>query len=196
MRTVTYGGACSADGFIAGVDGSYDWIRSTPEAQAIMAEYWQRIDTLIMGRKTWDIAKGYSGGGSMSGIHSYVFSRTLETIDQDGVTLVKDDAAEFVRELKRGPGKDICVFGGGDFARALFAADLIDDVGFNMQPILLGSGIPLFRDAGRRIDLALTECRPTGKGCVYMLYKVRHRASPRRAASDSRARTKRGRSAF
>jgi dihydrofolate reductase len=77
-----------------------------------MAEYWQRIDTLVMGRKTWDIAKGYSDGGSMSGIHSYVFSRTLETIDEDGVTLVKDDAAEFVRELKRGPGKDILCFRG------------------------------------------------------------------------------------
>ena len=195
MRTVTYGGASSADGFIAGVDGSYDWIRSTPEAQAIMSEYWRRIDTLIMGRKTWDIAKGYSGGGNTSGIHSYVFSRTLETIDQEGVTLVKDDAAEFVRELKQRPGKDICVFGGSDFARALFAADLIDEVGFNMQPVLLGSGIPLFRDAGRRIDLALTECRPVGKGCVYMLYKVRPGASQRRDRSDSRARSRRAKTA-
>ena len=191
MRTVTYGAACSADGFIAGVDGSYDWIRSTTDAQAIMSDYWQRIDTLLMGRKTWDIAKGQSGGGSMSGVHSYVFSRTLDTIDHNGVTLVKDDAGEFVRELKRRPGKEICVFGGGDFARALFAADVIDEVGFNMHPVLLGSGIPLFTDAGRRIDLDLKECRSVGKGCVYMLYKIRHLTHRQREGADSRARSRR-----
>lgn len=174
MRTVTYGAACSADGFIAASDGSYDWIRYTKGAEAIMAEYWQRIDTLVMGRKTWDVAKGQKGGGSMSGIHSYVFSRTLDRIDRKGVTLVKEDAGEFVRNLKRQKGKDICVFGGGDFARSLFAAGVVDEVGFNVQPILLGSGIPLFVDAGRRIDLELKECRPIDKGCVYMLYTVKH----------------------
>jgi dihydrofolate reductase len=189
MRTVTYGAACSADGFIAGVDGSYDWIRSTKDANAIMADYWQRIDTLVMGRKTWDIAKGQGGGGGMPGVHSYVFSRTLDAIDQNGVTLVKDDAAEFVRELKRRPGKEICVFGGGEFARALFAGDVIDEVGFNMHPVLLGAGIPLFRDAGQRIDLDLKECRPIGKGCVYMVYKVRHRARGRNVAANSRVRS-------
>ena len=191
MRTVTYGAACSADGFIAGLDGSYDWIRSSKEAQAIMSAYWQRIDTLLMGRKTWDIAKGQSGGGSMSGIHSYVFSRTLETIEHEGVTLVKDDAADFVRELKGRPGKEICVFGGGDFARSLFAADLIDEVGFSVQPVLLGAGIPLFRDAGRRIDLDLKESRPMAKGCVYLVYKVRHRASQRAETADARVRSRR-----
>ena len=198
MRTVTYGAACSADGFIAGVDGSYDWIRSTKDAQAIMAEYWQRIDTLLMGRKTWDIAKAQTSGGGdgFFGIHSYVFSRTLDAIDARGVTLVKDDAAEFVRELKRRPGKEICVFGGGDFARTLFAADLIDEVGFSLQPVLLGSGMPLFRDAGQRIDLDLKECRPTGKGCVYMLYKVRHRATQRGKVANSRARSTNYRSAL
>jgi dihydrofolate reductase len=88
------------------------------------------------------------------------------------VTLVKDDAVEFVRDLKERPGKDICVFGGGDFARSLFAAGMIDEVGFNMHPVLLGSGIPLFLDAGRRINMELKECRAIGAGCVYLVYQV------------------------
>jgi dihydrofolate reductase len=171
MRTVTYGAASSADGFIAAADGSYDWIKFTPDAQSIMKESWARIDTLLMGRKTWDAAKEHKGGG-MPGVHSYVFSRTLDAIKRKGVTLVKDDAGDFVRELKERPGKDICVFGGGDLARSLFAAGVIDEVGINVHPVLLGSGIPLFVNAGRRIDLELKECRPIGAGCVYVVYRV------------------------
>lgn len=175
MRTVTYGAASSADGFIAAADGSYDWLRFSPDAESIMREYWQRIDTLLMGRKTWDVAKGQGGGGGGAGsVHSYVFSRTLDAIKKKGVTLVKDDAGEFVRDLKERPGKDICVFGGGDFARSLFAAGVIDEVGFNMHPVLLGAGIPLFLDAGRRIELELKECRPIAQGCVYVVYRVIH----------------------
>jgi dihydrofolate reductase len=174
MRTVTYGGASSADGFITAADGSYDWIRFSKDAESIMKEYWERIDTLLMGRKTWDVAKAQKGGGGMGNVHSYVFSRTLGSIKKKGVTLVKDDAGEFVRELKERPGKDICVFGGGELAGSLFAAGVIDEVGFNMHPVLLGAGTPLFVNAGRRIDLELKECRPIGEGCVYVIYRVVH----------------------
>ena len=174
MRTVTYGAACSADGFIAGADGSYDWIRFTKDAESIMADYWRRIDTLLIGRKTWDVAKGQGGGGGMPGVHSYVFSRTLDSIKRKGVTLVKDDAAEFVRDLKERPGKDICVFGGGDLARSLFAAGVIDEIGINIQPVMLGAGVPLFVDPGRRIDLELKECRAIAQNCIYVVYAVKH----------------------
>jgi dihydrofolate reductase len=173
MRTVTYGAACSADGFIAAADGSYDWIRFSKDAESIMTDFWRRNDTVLMGRKTWDVAKGQKGGG-MPGVHSYVFSRTLDNIKRKGVTLVKDDAAEFVRELKERPGKDICVFGGGALARSLFAAGVIDEIGINVQPVMLGAGIPLFVDAGRRVDLELKECRAIAKDCIYVVYAVKH----------------------
>ena len=110
----------------------------------------------------------------MPGVHSYVFSRTLDSIKRKGVTLVKDDAAEFVRDLKERPGKDICVFGGGDLARSLFAAGVIDEIGINIQPVMLGAGIPLFVDPGRRIDLELKECRAIAQNCIYVVYTVKH----------------------
>jgi dihydrofolate reductase len=181
MRTVTYGGACSLDGFITGPDESMDWLIWSDEVGAMIQSFWAGIDTLIMGRKTWEFAQKQAGGGggggggeAMSGMKSYVFSRTLRAIDAPGVTLVSGDAAEFVRKLKKEKGKDICVFGGGDFARSLFAAGLIDDVGLNVHPVLLGSGTPAFLDPGRRVDLALTECRQLPKGCVSLRYRVRH----------------------
>jgi len=54
------------------------------------------------------------------------------------------------------------------------AADLVDQIGLNIHPILLGSGIPTFRDPGHRVKLALTECRTIDGGCVLAYYKVLH----------------------
>ena len=105
MRTVTYGGACSLDGFITGPNEAIDWLVWSDDVAKIVGEYWKTIDTLVMGRKTWEFAKK-SGGGSapMKGISSYVFSRTLKRIDDPGVTLVSTDAAQFVGDLKKARG--------------------------------------------------------------------------------------------
>jgi dihydrofolate reductase len=176
MRTVTYGAACTLDGFIADESGGYDWIQSSKGATEIMANYWKTIDTLLMGRKTWEVAAQAQGHGRSPtyGLKGYVFSRTLTESPHRDVELVSSDPGAFVRDLKREKGKGICVFGGGEFARVLFAADVIDEVGANIHPILLGSGIPLFQNAGRRIRLKLKEARPLGGGCAYVLYSVVH----------------------
>ena len=175
MRTVTYGAACSLDGFIAPPDGSMDWLHFSRDVQEYMATYWASIDTMLMGRKTWEVAVGQGGGGGGSGgskgITTYVFSRTLERVGH-GAHLVREDAGEFVRRLKEQPGKGICVMGGGELAQSLFAAGVIDEVGLNVHPILLGSGVPFFRDPGRRISLELAESRVIDGGCVLSTYRV------------------------
>jgi dihydrofolate reductase len=88
--------------------------------------------------------------------------------------LVAGDAVEFVRDLKRAPGKGICLMGGGELAQSLLAAGLVDQVGLNIHPILLGSGIPTFRDAGHRVRLRLTDSRMLEGGCILANYKVMH----------------------
>jgi dihydrofolate reductase len=192
MRTVTYGAACSLDGFIAPPDGSMDWLHFSRDVQQVMTDYWATIDTMLMGRKTWEVATkmGGGGGGGMGGITTYVFSRTLKSAGH-GAHLVSEDAGEFVRQLKQQPGKGICVMGGGELAQSLFAAGVIDEVGMNTHPILLGSGVPLFRDAGRRISLELAESRVIDGGCVLSTYRVlaapmKKKASHRRKAVASR----------
>ena len=174
MRKVTYGGACSLDGFITGPDGAVDWLVMSPDVHAIMEEFWKKTDTLLMGRKTWDVAKQYAGQPmpGMEHVKSYVFSRRLDRIDSPGVTLVRDDAAAFVRQLRKERGGEICVFGGGELATSLLQAGVVDEVGFNIQPVLVGSGTPAFRDTGR-VKLELLEARPLRGGCVYALYRVK-----------------------
>ena len=108
----------------------------------------------------------------MPGVSSYVFSRTLKSVKGDA-TLVSENAAEFVCELKQRPGKDICVMGGGEFGRSLFDADLIDVVGMNIHPLLMGRGVPLFHTLKKQVDLELIECRQLKNGCVYLTYNVK-----------------------
>ena len=189
MRTVTYGAACSLDGFIAAADGALDWLHFSRDVQTAIATYWTTVDTVLMGRKTWAAGEAQGGGGpAMAGVTTYVFSRTLGAIDRPGVQLVSADAGAFVRELKQRPGGGICVMGGGELATSLLAAGVIDEVGLNTHPILLGSGVPLFRNAGRRIPLELVESRTIEGGCVLATYRVKAATAgpPERGASGRR----------
>ena len=173
MRKVTYGAACSLDGFIAGPGESMDWLHFSKDVQQVMGDYWRRVDAVLLGRKTWEFARRQGGGGSMPGVKGYVFSRTLDDVGGDG-ELVRGDASAFVRRLKAAPGKEICVMGGGELAQSLLAAGLIDEIGLNIHPVILGSGVPFFRDPGHRIRLSLVENRTIDGGCVLATYRVLH----------------------
>ena len=137
-----------------------------------------------MGRKTWDASAAQAKPATKKAskakqqkepaMRTYVFSRTLKAIDRPGVELVKTDAAEFVRDLRQRPGKNICLMGGGELAQSLLAADLVDQIGLNIHPILLDSGIPTFREFHRRLKLKLTECRQIDGGCILANYEVVH----------------------
>ena len=174
MRRLTFGGANSLDNYLARADHAVDWLLWGDEAAGIMADFWKTIDTVLMGRKTYEVAMRSGQGDGYPGVKCYVFSRTLPENPAAGVTLVRDDAAEFVRRLKGQEGKDICLMGGGELARSLLEAGLIDEIGFNIHPVLLGAGIPLFHPMNRQIDLELLECRPFKNGCVYVIYRVKH----------------------
>jgi dihydrofolate reductase len=173
VRKITFGGANSLDNFFARPDHAVDWLLWSDEAAVVTAGFWRSIDTVLMGRKTYEVAVRHGQGGGYPAVKNYVFSRTLKDCP-DGVTIVRDDAVEFVRGLKMRDGKDICLMGGGELARPLFEAGLIDEIGFNIHPVLLGAGIPLFHPMSRQIDLELLDCRPFRNGCVYVLYRVKH----------------------
>lgn len=175
MRKITFGCANSLDNFIARKDGGFDWIMWSDEVTEIMNEYWAKFDTILMGRKTYEVALAQSKGkkNPYPNIKSYVFSRTWEAKKDDDVEIVTSDAVEFVCNLKAQDGKEICLMGGGDFAKTLLEAKLIDEIGFNIHPVLLGSGIPLFLEMKEQINLELIECKTLKNGCVVVSYKVK-----------------------
>jgi dihydrofolate reductase len=172
MRKVTFGGANSFDNYFARKDGSVDWLMWTDELTSVMKEFWKTIDTVVMGRKTYEVMLRM-GSDAYPGVKNYVFSRTLKAEPYGKVEIISEDAAEFVRKLKNQKGNDICVMGGGLLAKSLFEANLIDEIGFNIHPVLLGSGIPLFHEMRRQIDLELLECKGLKNGCVMVTYRVK-----------------------
>ncbi|HEU4769537.1 MAG TPA: dihydrofolate reductase family protein [Pyrinomonadaceae bacterium] len=172
VRKVTYGGANSLDNFIARKDDAVDWLMWNKEVGAIMKDYWKNIDTVVMGRRTYEVAmKSGGGGGDYPGVTTYVCSRTIKK--RKGVNIVSD-GVELVRKLKSEKGKDICLMGGGVLAKSLLEADLIDEIGINIHPVLLGSGIPLFHEMPKQIDLELAKCQQLKNGCVVLTYNVKH----------------------
>ena len=175
MRIVTYGGAVSLDGFLAGADGAIDWLKQTKDSYEVMVDYWKTVDTMLVGRKTYEFGLEMSRGKSSPwnpAMKNYVFSRSLKSISDPNVELISSDAAPFVRTLKQQPGKDICLMGGGELAQSLIEAGLVDRIGLNIHPILLGAGVPTFRDMGKRVRLKLTKCLELEGSCILAQYDV------------------------
>jgi dihydrofolate reductase len=173
MRRVTFGVGNSLDNFIARKDHAVDWLRWDKEVAAVSAAYWKTIDTVVMGRKTYEVAVKM-GTTSYPGVKNFVFSRTMGESPDERVEIVADDATAFVRKLKKQKGKGICVMGGGELSKSLFEAGLIDEIVLNIHPVLLGSGIPLFLPMQRQVDLELAECKTFKNGCVLVRYRVTH----------------------
>lgn len=174
MRKVTFGVANSLDNYIARKDGAIDWILGGEESASVMAEFWKTIDAVVIGRKTYEpVLKSGTPFPTYPGVKNYVISRTLKESSDKNVEIIREDAAEFVRKLKTEEGKDIFVMGGGLLAKPLFEADLIDEVGVTIHPVLLGSGIPLFHEMSHQIDLELIECKTFKNDCVSVTYRVK-----------------------
>lgn len=173
MRKVTFGVANSLDNFIAREDGGVDWLLWSDDAAAAIGRIMDRVDTILMGRKTYEAAVRAGGGASPPKVKTYVFSRSSDGALARGVEWVGGDPAAFVRDLKSRPGGEIYVMGGGDLGASLLNGGVVDEIELNIHPILLGSGVPLFHPMPAQIDLELAACRTLEHGCVALTYRVK-----------------------
>ena len=175
MRELKYYVACTVDRFIAAEDGSFgaflaegehydDLHRDFPEtfpahyreAKGISAPN-REFGLVLMGRRTYEVGASYGITNPYPHLEQYVISHSMRSDPDPAVTLVRDDATAFVRELKSRPGKDIWLCGGGELAAALFAE--IDELILKVNPVLLGAGIPLFAAPVPQTPLRLAESR-------------------------------------
>jgi dihydrofolate reductase len=160
--------ATSLDGFIARPDGSVDWLFT--DGDFGMRDFSASVDVALIGRKTHDQMVAW-GHPAYEGMENYVFSRTRRADDGVPVTVVTGDLEACIGALRRKPGKDLWLVGGGDLIAEFRERDLIDDVILSVHPILLGDGIPLFPGRHEPLSLELTRCVQYERGLVQLWYR-------------------------
>ena len=112
-RRIRYQVAMSLDGFIAGPNGEFDWIPMDPDHD--FAAEWAQVDTLLMGRKTFDVMKHSPKRKKKPSDKTLVVcSKTLDPKIWRHITIISDVTAAAINALRAGPGKDIWLFGGGE----------------------------------------------------------------------------------
>ncbi len=134
------------------------------------------IDTLLYGRRTYEemAAAWPSRTGVMAdqfnGIAKYAVSTTLSEVTWNNSTLIKENVAEEVSQLKQRPGQDILILGSADLVHFLKLHDLIDEYWLSVYPIILGSGKHLFQEGGK-MRLQLVSSKAYKTGIVRLIYQ-------------------------
>lgn len=156
--------AASLDGYIATEDDSLEWLfRVEGEGDAGYAEFMETIDTVVMGRRTYDwVMDAEDGQFPYQGLASYVFTSAAHQ-DDPFVKFTSQDISSFAKDLKAQPGKDIWVIGGSSLLHGFLKEDLIDEWIISIAPTLIGKGIPLFGELDFEIPLKLKSVKSYGQ---------------------------------
>jgi dihydrofolate reductase len=171
--------ATSADGFIARPDGSVDWLdRPRPKGNYGMSAFYKSIDTILWGRKTYDMAfdfqkKGVPGSAFDTRVKNYVFTRSLpKSPGPAGVEVVSEPIKAFATGLREKKGKDIWMMGGAGIIASFLDEGEIDEFMIHVIPKFIGEGIPLIAPARRTVPLKLISCTKFPEGAVKLHYAV------------------------
>lgn len=178
-RKIIFLGAVSADGFIARVDGSVDWLdRPEPKGGYGMGDFYKSIDTIVFGRKTYEMAldfqaKGIPGSAFDARVKNYVFSRTLSPSDAPpAVEITSAPVKAFATRLRAAKGKDIWMMGGGGIIASFLDEGEIDEFILHVIPVMIGEGIPLLAPRHRTVPLRLIDSTKYPDGVVQLHYAV------------------------
>ena len=170
--------ATSADGYIARPDGDLDWLTSRPKPKGFygIGDFMKSIDTLLLGRKTYEA--GLRMGGKFDSTNRYViFSRHAPPADApSGVEFVNGPIGPFVSSLREQPGKDIWLMGGGELIASFLDEHAIDQFVISVVPVFIGDGIPLIARRHREVPLDLHAVERFEDGVAQLHYRVQSRS--------------------
>ena len=186
--------AMSADGYIARPDGDVKWLdRPKGSGDYGMSDFFQTIDTVILGRKTYELGLSW-GQTSYPGKKNYVFTRSSPASVKN-IEFVTENVAGFAERMKKEKGKDIWLVGGADLNGSFLDAGAIDEFIIHVIPTLIGDGIPLIPRQHRHVELDLLSSHAYSDGVVRLHYRVGApaRRSAKRKKVSKKARTSRQR---
>lgn len=171
MRKIKLFIASSLDGYIARKDGSIDWLYT--DGDYGFAQFYDSVDTIVMGRKTYEKALELVAEYPHRDKKNYVFTQTAseERRGKDDNVQFISDIIGFVKEIIQSPGKDIWLVGGADIISIFLKAEMLNEIIISIHPLLLGEGIPLFKNLQRQLNLNLVQSIPYENGLMQLHYK-------------------------
>jgi dihydrofolate reductase len=172
MATVFAGMAASLDGFVRSASGDLSWLDDAmaPGEDYGFAQTEARTGAYVIGANTYR-EMGRSAGGA---VPTYVVTHDATVARGRNVRPYAGDLAQLLDTVRReiDPGKDICVFGGGQLVTQLLELGLIDELDVAVIPVVLGEGVPFFGTMASSTKLELMECRPFPSGIVLLNYRI------------------------
>ncbi|MEM7738382.1 MAG: dihydrofolate reductase family protein [Deinococcota bacterium] len=172
MQHLSYFVACSADGFIAHEDGTWQGFLETGAHVDDYITSLNTFGTVIMGRKTYEVGLQAGVTNPYPMLTSYVVSSAMTQSPDAHVKLVNSDPIAFTRDLKQQADGPIYLCGGSTLASQLLQAGLVDKVILKVNPIIFGKGIPVFKDDTLTTSLNLIKTDSYSNGCVWLHYEV------------------------
>jgi dihydrofolate reductase len=170
------------DGFFEGPNHDISWHHVDDEFNQFAIEQTSNIGTILFGRVTYELMASYWPTSAaiiddpiiadlMNNLPKIVFSRTLQKAEWNNTRLVKDHIAEEITRLKGQSGKDLAIFGSANLLSSLIQMDLIDEHRILVNPIVLGSGTPLFQGIKEKLELKLLKTKIFASGNVLLYYQ-------------------------
>jgi dihydrofolate reductase len=182
----------SLDGFVAGLNGEIEWIHADEEIFDYGAERIGATDYALYGRKTYQMMEGYWPTASnqpnatkhdvehskwYKGVLKYVLSRTLNEVNLINTKVISNNLYYEITKLKQGTDKEILIFGSPTATHSLMAAELVDSYWLFVNPVLLGQGIPLFKNINHKTSLTLVTSHVFTSGVICLHYNQKRSTS-------------------
>lgn len=176
----------SLDGFIEGPERELDWFEDgDPQFEQYCNEMLDSVGVALYGRRAYELMVQYWPNAEvnpksradlefarkMNALPKIVLSRTLQKATWNNTTVLRDNIAAHLRELKQTPGKPIVAWAGAELVATLAELDLIDEYRLLVQPVVLGGGTPLFQRIGSRRKLRLTRTTQLGRKIAVLCYE-------------------------
>ncbi len=172
MRKIIAYLATSADGFIARPDGDVSWLdRPRPKDEYGMPAFLRSVDTVVMGRVTWETGQKL-GGAVVEGKRNIILSRTLPFHAAPGATVENVDAADLAKRLRAEKGRNVWLMGGADVFAGFLSAGALDELIIHVVPVLIGTGIPLLNPSVKQTELRLRSTRRFADDVVRLHYEI------------------------
>ncbi|MCK9408539.1 MAG: dihydrofolate reductase family protein [Bacteriovoracaceae bacterium] len=169
--------AMSLDGFIAGEDGDIGWLSCVekPGEDYGYAEFIASVDTVILGRKTYDKVLSFGIPYPHADKTCYIITRSNRPKEKN-IIFYRDDLSSLVERLKQEDGKHIFVDGGAEIVQLMQRENLIDEYVISIMPMLLGKGIRLFKETAAQENVSLISSRAFDTGLVQLQYRTKRNA--------------------